>query len=217
MILAKTSLIIILFILSTFSQIHAQNKSSVTLKTGFIRSTLFSSRSSIDDLVPLWAPATSVSWDFGVAKYLKVHAKFTHLSVGGIYKPEITTKEEPEGTGEHILFRSAYDYISPAIMFSFVYPIHSIELISSIGPRFDFLVNGTQLRSNDLFKLHNQGWDMSFGINKQLKSTTYFYSEVVYHTFDRKTDEFNYQYDNDDFYLKINPSISVMAGLGIRF
>jgi hypothetical protein len=206
------------FFVSSGLQAQDQAKNSFQIRSGLMRSHLIESSNWAQYELPLWTPAISASYSRQVFRHVSIDAQLSYFSVGGVSKYEETTIGEPDGTGRFIYSSLQYDYISPSVQLSFVYPIESYELISSVGPRFDFLVMGSSFNKQELLKMHNQGWDVSLGVNKRIQSKTLFNSRLGYHTFGRDLARISENLGTRSVnYRKPGSSFSLMFGFGFLF
>jgi len=109
--------------------------------------------------------------EFGLSNKLSIVADLGYVQKGSVEKVEITTIDQPEGTGEFVKFDSRFDFVSfsPALQFSS--QMKKIRPFAFVGPRLDYYLGYKSDHNLDALKddFSNTIFGISAGIGAGYK------------------------------------------------
>ena len=116
-------------------------------------------------------------------KNIDLETQLSYLQKGAENKFEITTANQPEGTGEFLTYDVQFDYIQLQLGIRPKYATNKIEAYSFIGGSFDYLLGVKNLPTpKDQFKNFVFGYAVGVGLSFNEILNNVLFLEVIYNS-----------------------------------
>jgi hypothetical protein len=103
-------------------------------------------------------------------KFLSLSTDLGFIQKGTTRKVEITTPENPQGTGEYTMLKTTIGFISLSPMLKGLYSFKSLTTYALIGPRIDYWVSYEPQFDSPIFKDFNKLiWGITYGVGVEYK------------------------------------------------